>query len=260
MRFLISTSLVCVLAATTVVAAGAKTIYVQPGDSIQAAVLTAQPGDKVKVDAGTYNEPDGVLIATQNVEVVGEDGAIVIGVPTGTDVPIETVGFRLASPDDTVRGFTVLNYGSGIEVDGPGARVQDNTVSGCANGIHCSVVGDNALPEKSTIDQNVAVLNSIGISLDAAQNVTVTHNTTDSNSDTGILLEHGATACTVNHNESDGNGQYGIFVDFLSSANTLDHNTAFGNGVVDAEDELGAFGFPLQNDWDHNNFGTTDGI
>ena len=272
MRHFISASLIGMLALATSVVCSSETLRVpNQYKTIQAAVNAATAGDKIHVEEGVYaNETHanpldplrpiaGILVDKPDIEIAGEEGAVVDGAAfVGTTA--ETVGISVQASGVTIRGLAVRNFSGGIVVTGPGGRVQANTVTACATGILVSVHGDNAVPAKTTVDHNSTTGNTNGIVLDFCQNVTVTRNTTNDNSGAGVLLESGTTGCTVKHNESNGNRQYGFFVEFTCSGNTLSLNTAFGNVVFDAEDEGVVIGLPAQNFWDHNKFGSTAGI
>jgi parallel beta-helix repeat protein len=78
-------ALALALALVVAPAAFAKTITVRPGQSIQAAVNQANPGDTVKVKPGTYTEPGtpcvlrpgrtcAVVITDDNIKLIGDGG------------------------------------------------------------------------------------------------------------------------------------------------------------------------------------------
>ena len=114
--------------------ADAKTITVKPGDSIQAAVDKANPGDRVLVKPGTYREDGGqcpatgrtcaVAIEKNNIRLIGVPSRrhrVVLEAKGDQDVGI-AVGNSSASPDclsdasnrlhrSLVRGLTVRGFG-----------------------------------------------------------------------------------------------------------------------------------------------------
>ncbi len=96
------TRLVLVLLVSTAAAAGARTVRVHPGESIQAAVDAARPGTRIVVEPGTYTESGGtraVTITKDGIQLVGRSrpGRRVILQQTGTQVH-----GVWASPDDSL--------------------------------------------------------------------------------------------------------------------------------------------------------------
>jgi cytochrome c peroxidase len=92
-----------------------RTIHVRPGESIQAAVDDARPGDTIEVEPGTYRE--SVLVDIDGITLRGlvDAGrrAVLEGDDERTDAVIAS-GHRF-----TIEGFAVRNYTSnGITVHG----------------------------------------------------------------------------------------------------------------------------------------------
>lgn len=54
--------------------ASAKEIKVEPGQSIQAAITSARPGDQITVTEGSYTEQ--LTISKDGIKLVGHKGAI----------------------------------------------------------------------------------------------------------------------------------------------------------------------------------------
>ena len=94
-------------------AAAAETIEVTPGQSIEAAIKQARPGDTVAVRAGTYNE--SIYAHASGVKVISADG---VGkahiVSRGTGI------FLQGGSGTEIRGFRVTagKDGNGIQVGG----------------------------------------------------------------------------------------------------------------------------------------------
>jgi cytochrome c peroxidase len=93
----------------------ARTIRVRSGETIQAAIDGAQPGDTIEVEPGTYRESVLVDIDGITLRGLGEDGrrAVLEGDDERTDAVIAS-GQRF-----TIEGFAVRNYTSnGITAHG----------------------------------------------------------------------------------------------------------------------------------------------
>ena len=106
-----------------------QTLHVYAGDSIQAALNKAKPGDTVAVHRGTYHEL--VYANVSGVKLVSADGKGAAHiVSNGTPL------FLQGGANNEVRGFalTAGNNGNGIQVGG--------TVSDFAQGY---VVADNVI-------------------------------------------------------------------------------------------------------------------
>src|SRR5947209_3353300 len=121
---------VCLLTATPALA---KTIHVHPGQSIQAAINAAKPGDTIVVDAGVYHENLVITKDRLQLEGAGPGATVLVTPATPNPVPPQcgssTVfhGICVAgafdaagNPGDPVKGvqiegFSVLGFpGFGI--------------------------------------------------------------------------------------------------------------------------------------------------
>ncbi len=103
--------------------ASAATINVGPGESIQAAVDAAQPGDTIVVAAGTYHE--SVVIREDDLTILGADAS-----PFGTvlEPPASPPNNLCQGDDGTFSGFCILGELPGEdEPFEPGGPVVLNT-------------------------------------------------------------------------------------------------------------------------------------
>ncbi len=158
-------------------ASGGKTIFVHPGESIQAAVDNAAAGDTVKVLAGTYHQQ--VNISTSNITLKGEGPSDTIIEP-----PAATGGNC-----DTALGPTGICVGiSPIAEGGPatgilkGVSIRSLTVTGFAGSGLFLLGTDGARVE------NVHATNDgfYGIFFNTSTNGVINHNLTAGNNEAGI--------------------------------------------------------------------------
>ena len=198
--------LIGLMLAAAASAAGARPIVVTT--TIQAAVDASQPGDTVKVPAGTYRE--NVLVTRNGITIEGSPGAVLDGAGLSGDTgihaaplpPASTIkGFRL-------RGLKIQNFAeNGVLIEnGRDFEVAGGTYSG--NGeygifaLHCadgriagnSVSGSNdtaiyvGQSRGITVKDNVAEDSTVGIEVENSIHVTVSSNRCAGNS-AGILVD-----------------------------------------------------------------------
>jgi parallel beta-helix repeat protein len=218
--------------------AAARTITVQQGESIRAALAQAQPGDRVQVLPGTYREGSpGDL----NALTIGTNGIALVGMSTPQrPVVLENAGAQSfgiwVSPLDssgataqsdrehppcgllgtTVRGFSL----SGFTVRGFGL---DGVHLACVDGFSLSrnVADGNGeyglfpiVSRHGSVSQN-EVMNTqtdAGIYVGQSERVDVTNNHVHDNL-LGIEVEN-SVSCDVIDNLVHGN-TFGIFIDIL---------------------------------------------
>jgi len=104
---------------------GTRSIKVGPGQSIQAAINSASPGDTVLVEAGTYREE---IQLRSGVDVVGAGYGLTMLLGTGIEDVVSAVGVTNVS----FSGFKVSNGGLsnyGIYISGGNPIIHDNWIS-----------------------------------------------------------------------------------------------------------------------------------
>ncbi len=94
-------------------AAGAADLVVEPGPSLQAKIDLAEPGDRLRLQPGQHGGP---VLIDKPLELIGEDGASIMGGGTGTVVTI-------SANDVTVRNLAVTGSGSSHEDLDSGIKV-----------------------------------------------------------------------------------------------------------------------------------------
>ena len=281
--FVTAILVVSVLAMFTVVA-GATTHYVNPGDSINSAVDSADPGDTIIVRDGTYNEnvlvkkrltirsENGSDSTTVAAFMVTEDYVNIRGFTvTGGDwdwgIYLYGVDHCIISDNHISNNTGILLYGSDKN-DLTGNTANSNNESGIYlshsnnNTLTNNIANSNSvcgiwlyLSYYNTLTNNIANSNTeYGIYLDSSRNNTLTNNTANSNGHHGIYLHSWSNYNTLTSNTANENNDYGIYLD-LSRNNTLTSNTANENNDYGIDLYSSYYNTLTSNTANENNYG-----
>ncbi len=229
--------------------APAATFTVQAGESIQAAIEKASPGDVIEVMSGTYKE-----------SVTIDRPLTLVGIDSGEGMPVIDAGsifgsVYLIENGCQLMGFRILNLqGHGIDVNSNHNKIANNTIEACGasiylGGANSNIVSHNdakiscqgligLLPSDAIqlmdsndniIEGNTASDAWIGIYLMHSHNNTVRENNAHGN-DHGIA-SLGSNRNNIRENNASDNKEEGIgFLDGCTD-NILTENTATGNAI-----------------------------
>jgi len=175
-----------------------KTQDVYPGDSIQEAIDSAQPGDTIIVHVGIYRER---LVVNKKVSLVGED-------KHNTIIDWNGIGsvFHVTADNTVIANFTVTLASR------PSAYPD--------SGIHLDHSSGN------NIVNNIMIANYRGLYLDESSDNTITGNDIKNN-DYGICLYDSSSNNIISGN-SIANNEKGIYLR-RSSDNIIHHNSFINN-------------------------------
>jgi parallel beta-helix repeat protein len=218
-----------VAASPLIAHAGGKTISVEPGDSIQAAIDSAHPGDTVELEEGTYFEQ--VNITKDDITLKGEGASETILKPPqqGSAQP------KTFSPNcDAAAGQTGICVAGGpVPTDGSppslsveGVRVKDLTVTG---------FGGSGMFLFGTRDGHVEDVHAsndggYGIFFNSSSEGVIRDNLVWGNGEAGIYYGDSPDAdAWISHNTAHNNGN-GLFLRDASEGTVTDNNS-WGNCI-----------------------------
>ena len=203
----------------------AAEIFVQPGESIQAAINNASSGDEIVIGSGNY---------TENIVITKDD--LVIRSETGNpeDTIIEASNSNanvlyIRANNVTISGFKI---GTAEYLDTTGIHMA--TCSNCVvsnNNLSQNYLGLSLSNSKSNIISNnsMDMNENYGIHLIHSENNLLFNNTANSNAH-GIVLESNSGNNNLTNNLANSNLGYGFYI-ISSSNNTLSNNTAIENDM-----------------------------
>ncbi|WP_048143945.1 NosD domain-containing protein, partial [Methanosarcina sp. 2.H.T.1A.15] len=245
LQFLMLTTLIITLSSCIGAAAD---IHANSTNSIQAAVDSANSGDVIIVESGTYIE--NIDISKDNLVIRSESGN-----PADTTITADNPNASVITIQNTnnvtVKGFNITGAGndnSGIHVlTSPNCTIEDNILYNDALGIYLEYSDYNVIRNNiATKDSPVGA--GRGINIEWSKHTTVSNNTisnqrygiylqnsdsnnlseiTESMSSTGIVLETSSNN-NLESSSFNSNAVSGIYL-VNSSNNKLKSNTAFNN-------------------------------
>ncbi len=244
-------SVALLLLCTFVCIASARTWYVLPGESIQAAVNTANPDDTIVVRDGTYLENVDV---NKRLTIRSENGfaSTIIQAAKSYDPVFEITADYVTICGFTVEGADIWRY-DGIKLKADHCSVLNNKILNTNYGIDLYRASNSNTISDNTISSNMPS-SHCGIHLACSCNNNIISRNTISNSDKGIYLacsndniisgntisnnDDGIYLCGSRNNDIRDN----IFVNdglFVRSSydNTVENNTVNGKPLVYLEDE-----------------------
>ena len=194
------------------------------GFDLQGAIERAEPGERVRVPAGTYDAP---VTIRKPLTLVAEDGARIAGGGEGDVVRVE-------APDVTVRGFRISGSGdsldrehAGIEVTGARARIVDNAVRDALFGIYLKKAPESVVENNTVVGKKLPIgRRGDGIRVWYSNEARIVGNRMDRSRDLVMWFSDGVT---IVRNEIT-RSRYGLHF-MYSDGNRIRHNTMRGNAV-----------------------------
>lgn len=197
---------------------GASDVVVEPGDSIQDAIATANSGDTVTIQEGTYEES---IEINKPLTLVGNGDVVLDGnnIDSGFD---DINGITVTSSDVTIEGIEVRRYSD--------------------HGI--SVLEGDSLTRSATLDDVVSRLNDdSGLYIEATTDqaeLTVTNSRFIDNGDLGIYGSGEFDSTNFTDTDVTENADSGIFIETLQA--NVQNSSITNNG-----DRFEEHGLSIQN-------------
>jgi len=221
--------------------AGGTTYQIGPGESLQGAINRADSGDTIIVQGGVYRESlnlarpitlegkgrpllDGSAIG--NALTIKADGAKVSGFEIRTT---RRTGIHVLSGGNIIENNSISGCLDGIRLDGAHSnRIVTNDINNNTNGITLYSSNDNLIQNCDIRDNNINEESDCGIFLIYSQDNVIQNNLLKNNGDTSISLRSASSNTIINNTVTD-NDWYGISLTESSNTNRIAYNNASQN-------------------------------
>ncbi|HWQ48455.1 MAG TPA: NosD domain-containing protein [Methanosarcina sp.] len=222
----------------------ADEIFVQSGESIQAAVNNAISGDVIIVKPGNYTE--NINVTVHNLVIKSESGNPANTIITAKDPALDV--FSIESNKVTINGFKIMeakkDHAGVYMYKCKNCTVENNRLLNNTVGVHLKnsdynlILGNligkgerGVIAEQSnynTISENRASKNRYGFYVPRSEGNVISNNTLSENKDYGISLSTGV-GNTLSANNASNNGR-GIYLG-NSDNNKISDNTITSNKI-----------------------------
>jgi len=199
-----------------------------PVKSLKQAIRMAQPGDTIKIQAGTYRE--GNIIIEKSLTLIGEHFPVLDGENKYEIFTIHAQHVTIQGLEFVRTGVASIEDLAGIKIlDSKYIRILGNRLKDTFFGIHVSNSAQCWI-EDNTLHANAEAEHQIGngIHLWKCEHITINNNRVHGHRD-GIYFEF-VTNSLITGNYSDGNLRYGLHFMF-SHNNEYRKNTFENNGA-----------------------------
>jgi parallel beta-helix repeat protein len=202
--------------------------------SIQAAINDAQPGDQIRIAAGTYQEQ---LTINKSIKLIGTDHSTIVLAPTNLGTPTATNPGAIVHVTGTgtsvqITHLTIQGAAAGTPNLLYGVRVDGNAIADIENDTITNIIDSSSAQFGVAIDVgNTAASDGTSDQVGSAK---IANNTITNYQRAGIVINHAGSVATVTNNTvaggsaSTADSVTGIEVSDGAVAD-IENNTVTGN-------------------------------